>query len=731
MNILGWNINKKKIEANQNNMNNTLEELYGSFRIKEDPYKVRGEDAIVRNDPLPTRTMYYLADYSDLLQTIRGVLGRELFRNGHEIEEKFALKCAHCKKEFRNPTEECDKCGSTEFNAPDSSQKKTLEEKIKEMNGNHQSLKAVCKMFNDDCEVVDDGYVQALQSYAWSEGKLMGNKVLEFLRIHPMHIKICADETGRLGRNRNGDKINFCLVHRDSIHINKEKCDHCGREMFSACYKGMAAKGKEIYYADFEIFHTSKYHKSMTYGFSNVVVAYMKVNTLMAGDKYIMDYYVKQRSPKGMLFIKMALDPLRKAWKAMKDIFSDNPHQIPPMSVETGPDKGGKFVEFIDFMRTLDEMQWTTQRQEFRNVVGGLYGVMPIFQADVSTGGGLNNEGTQVPITSRAMEDGQGIFNDELFPWMLERLGITDYMMILKPPEEKDEAAEHDLFNKKAMNAALMQQMGYEVTLNHDNEFEFGPMEEPVEPAQGIPGETPSIGEGLETEGGGQRFDGDMESMRLSKKKVAKDTVTSTTPGFHNPRYSDDKRVREDLGYLATKSLDNIMKQTGCAVDVKKANNEKGIMINDVMRSIYGSKFNGMSKATSDQMKKQIVRMMKKGSSTKDITEYLKRKAGRVGTAITSARASIIANDQAGQINRGIRKWAYKQTDPSGTELYKWVGPVDFRRTEICKRITASTSNGVTMKELESIIAKEGDPKTTHGWNPHIGCRHTAIRKVR
>ena len=96
-----------------------------------------------------------------------------------------------------------------------------------------------------------------------------------------------------------------------------------------------------------------------------------------------------------------------------------NPHLPAVMGVTNNLGNGGKFVEFIDFMKSLDELQFTEQRDEFRRVIGSVYGVSPIFQNDASTGGGLNNEGLQITVTNNAVEKGQKNYNNKLLKWIL------------------------------------------------------------------------------------------------------------------------------------------------------------------------------------------------------------------------------------------------------------------------------------------------------------------------
>lgn len=465
-----------------------IDAKFNSYRTIEDPYKTMGESDVIPYYPLPIRTLYDVSLYSDTLRNIITALRKEIFRNGYEVKEKFAMKCRVCGKEFDHPVDECDDCKkagrpATDLREPDTQQKKSLLKFLEKCNENGQTIIDVCGSINDDLEIVDDGYMMAIKDYYFDEnGELVGDVVVEVIRANPMFIRIIADKTGRPGRNKEGKPVKTCLIHRENLWEDKEYCPICGKKLFRAYFKGQRGDGKFIYYIKDEIYHRSKYQPSLTYGFSPIFSVWMKVVTLMNMDNYIKNYYAKQRPPRGLLFVRTPnMSSLEKAWNWMLDMFKKNPHMIPPIAIE-GDTIKGNFVEFIDFMRTLDEMQFTQMREEFRRTIGAVYGVMPLFQADISTSGGLNNEGLQITVTNRAVAEGQRIFNDGFYPWLLKQLKITDYVLELKPSEEKDEMAELQREAQKIQNARMMQSMGFDVTLNEDGDFEYEPTEVPVTP---------------------------------------------------------------------------------------------------------------------------------------------------------------------------------------------------------------------------------------------------------
>jgi hypothetical protein len=460
---------------------------FNNYRPQMDPKDtVSDSEVLIPLAPIPMDIIYDIARYSDVLRTMFQHLRKAIFKNGYEVKENFSKKCVKCEKEFENPTEECDECGSKELRDPDVSQKKKLVRFLKSVNDNDQDLIKVSKHINDDLETLDDGYLLCIKEFYHSaEGELLGAIPVELIRMDARWVRLVADKTGLPGFNDNGDKLTFCPDHRDTLQRNIEKCPMCNKDTMQCFFRSEIPDGKYYYYAQDEVCHKSKYNPSLTYGFSIIYAVWNKVITLMNMDQYMKNYYAKQRPPRGLLFVNTPnMEGLEKAWNWMTDEFKKNPHQIPPIAVEQVSGSKGNLVNFIDFMKSPEEMQFIDMRNEFRRQIGAPYGIMPLFQADLSQSGGLNNEGLQITVTNQAIEDGQAIYNDEYYPWICDQFGVTDYHIELLPHEEQDLVHEEDLKAKKIDNAKKMQDLGYDVTYTAEEDFEFDPVDEVVEPKE-------------------------------------------------------------------------------------------------------------------------------------------------------------------------------------------------------------------------------------------------------
>jgi len=160
--------------------------------------------------------------------------------------------------------------------------------------------------------------------------------------------------------------------------------------------------------------------------------------TLTAMDNYMYTSYQKRRSPKGIISVTTDnLESMKSFWKSVDEKMERDPHYIPKVGIESQTGRGG--VQWVKFMDTLEEMQYIAVRDELRNRIAAFFGVSSIFMIDSGKSGGLNNEGMQILVTNRAVEFGQKIYTDVLFPRMLKEMGVTDWKLILYPNEEEDE----------------------------------------------------------------------------------------------------------------------------------------------------------------------------------------------------------------------------------------------------------------------------------------------------
>lgn len=505
----------------------SLSRVQENTRPSLDLYEGYGYDS-VRLPFLPYgyRVLYDIVRASDILRNVIGSLKGEMFRNGFEFEPKWKNKCLQCGREFEFETTECDNCGFKQFDSPNFLIADGLDEKFKCVNENNQSLLEVLEQFEDDLNITDDGYLLFVKDYTLnSTGKIVAGQIQELLRVNPGRIRMLTDKEGRPGRNLSGEKVFTCPKHRDTLIVGDKEthCKQCGGMLYRTYYFAFRGEGEgenRIYYIDDEVIHVSKYMPSLTYGYSPVYAVWQKTIALLEQDKYIKDSYFLQRAPKGLLLVNTSnQNALFKAWDWLLDKLDPkrgvNPNMVYPLGIESNSQRGN-VAQYINFMQSLQEMQYTESRNEFRRSIGAIYGVMPLFQADTSTSGGLNNEGLQITVTNRAVEKGQKIYNEKVLPEILRQYGVTEFELILLPSEEKDEMAELQREQLKIQNAQIMHSMGFEIELDEEGEFVFsGEAKDLTQNLGQVPfGQEPGFGE--------QNFQGAPEDVTnsITKGKV-------------------------------------------------------------------------------------------------------------------------------------------------------------------------------------------------------------------
>tara|TARA_R110002153_G_scaffold263909_2_gene425483 strand:- start:618 stop:1415 length:798 start_codon:yes stop_codon:yes gene_type:complete len=190
--------------------------------------------------------------------------------------------------------------------------------------------------------------------------------------------------------------------------------------------------------------------------------------------------------PRGLLAVQTRnMDSMASFWRSVKERMEQDPHYIPVMGIEADNGKGS--VEWIKFMDSLKEMEYTAVKDDLRDRISAFYGVSKVFMADNTTSGGLNNEGMQILVTNRAVQMAQNVYNNYVFPFLTKQFGITDWNLKLPPSEEEDEIAELRRRELEVNIASSIKNLGFEVEMDEDGNFTYNkpePVEEPPQEGQ-------------------------------------------------------------------------------------------------------------------------------------------------------------------------------------------------------------------------------------------------------
>ena len=724
---------------------------------------------------------YELNVSSPEYRTITTALKREMFRNGFEWEPDFQAKCPQCGKQFDYVAVQCDKCGAVPITP--SKQKVDWWEKQfkKKVNDLGQSLKRVLEELEDDANIVDRAFLVLKKQYFFDfAGNMIPKetKVTELLRGSPVFFEPVVDNTARFGHTTEGKVVLVCIEHRNSVYFDDPEqrrtthCPRCNKKLYKAFFKAVYAAGssttnEEVYYIEDEVIMFSKYSSNPLAYWPVANTVYTKVTALLAMDDYINKYYSKQRPPKGVFLVNTRnIAGLQKTWEEVVERYRRDPHYISPIAVDSNSQRG-QTAQFIDFMNSLVDMQYTEARNEIRRSIGAVFGVEPIFQNDQSTSGGLNNEGLQVTVTTRAVEAGQQLYNEEVFPKLVKALGIVNWQLKLKPSEEQDEASDEQLALVKTQRAQLMQQLGLKVEeyIEDGSKIDFKFSNKPALPSLPAPSGNGfgtgnpqgALGMPAQGEQPAQRFAGEPQSLQRSVEKAKAPQRLSVN--FREKLKAEFEKVLEGLDYSRKptkqafkKAIETVIeslrkrliRRTGKEIEevykisIKDVEKELKLSIGfgkvdqnalEVLRSekVLTDAYEDMSKSLSKELNNVIKlayqqpeiftidKIVDEMKTVSDDEEYRLRRIARTETQ----RVSTLA-----------RQNSYLKADKEGRFLYKWLSVPDARRTELCKTLSEESQDGLSMRELKKRgheLSKQFGFKP-HDWTFHVNCRSVFIK---
>jgi len=483
----------------------------------------------------------YLVKHEPVLAMVMIVLRGQLFRQGIQIKRRFWGKCDNkscafeyeekptslyglSEKQFAKVGEPCDVCDKGTLWPPDKDQKTILKDFVRKVNHNKESLRKVAEQCENDLNIFDNMYLAIFKKYDYDEKDELVSVVREIVRLDPIVMLVSADERGVIG-----NRALTCLFHRNFIiqkykqdqdnyqytmiqdkmakagsdQVNTEnpvttlKCPICGETRLYPVWYVATRDGSlatlEQAFIENEIIYRNRYFPGTYYGYSPVLVAWTYATSLVDMTKYIYDYFRNQQIPRGMLAVPGSPESVKMAKNEAVNQLHQNKHSIPWFNIPMNSDgKATAMPTFIPFVNTLDELQYTAVRDEFRLRATALYGVSPFMQNDTTQGSGLNKEDLQLTVTNERIETNQGTWNTKedatgVFEEITIQIGVTDWILELPPPMEQDQMAPLERKEKKMDLALKMKQLNYAADLPEDgltdeNDFLFTKMEQQQNP---------------------------------------------------------------------------------------------------------------------------------------------------------------------------------------------------------------------------------------------------------
>ena len=469
----------------------------------------------------------------DTLRLVIDALLREMEKNGLKVVPRYAFKCKNpkCEKEFMtrpvdpqdalNETStgkedegqekkkkdgygltdvkmKCDVCKESKFDEPLPHERQILVDLLKmRVNDNAQKFKDVLRQWSRDLEVHDEAYWFNRWEYQFDDqGNVKKRKILEMMRMNPVSILPIADYQGRLGRDEKGKKYFVCPYkeHRDQritlsptqeddddfvplcpLHKGTQiKAQRAVFEVYNGGHFGAAgiSESKDVYITGEIVWKAGKYHPSLLNGYSNIYSIWSKAMSLAYADDHMRQYLDLERPPNGILIIASKNKAgVEKMWKEMQAKLRDDPNGLYPLVIES--EKGGKgMMQYIDLTGDLKNLDLTLRLDEYRRMIGAMYGVLPLFQGDLPNG--WNNDNASYSVTNRAVDWAHQIVEDTLLDPIVELFNVTTWVIRYEKGEMVDEIREADIENRRITNASRMQnELGYRAQLTSDGKWMY------------------------------------------------------------------------------------------------------------------------------------------------------------------------------------------------------------------------------------------------------------------
>ena len=184
-------------------------------------------------------------------------------------------------------------------------------------------------------------------------------------------------------------------------------------------------------------------------------------------DKNLYRYFFERKMPASMLMVTTD-DPesLRRERAHIAAQTRVDPNYIPMVAVSARSQRGR--VDLVRLFHTLQEMDYLPVREEIRERIASMWGVTPAWQGAPEAFGGLSTQTQQLVVMSRVVEADQRMFQEKVFPRLLDAFGITDWELDLPNPEEKAEATKLSFIQQRAQIVTAFAGLGFTISLKEE-----------------------------------------------------------------------------------------------------------------------------------------------------------------------------------------------------------------------------------------------------------------------
>jgi hypothetical protein len=700
---------------------------------------------------------YWSPEVADCIDTFL----ERMFRQEIFYEPAFARRCEACDMEYEEDHEECPICGK-ETREPIKKQEKLAERWLRLVNDNGMNLAQYCRILTDKALTYDDAFILLQNDYDINdEGVILKKELREIWLGSTERIRLIFDEAYRTKgyvRDDRGKLHGFftCVLHRDMLYPSQGSCSTrgCGLPLHPCVAVGMDTNGQPSKgYLEEEILHWSPRNPTEGYGFSRIATLLTVIFTIAAMDDQQRTVYAYDRHPKGFLtFNCRNPDSLQAQFRKEEAQRGRNPNHIPKFALDSESKSGG--AQWVPITPTYQELENIENRKDLYRRIWSSFEVEPIFMADTSAGGGLNNEGRQLTVNLQAVESLEGDWHEVLFPFIEKAIGLTDYRFRFPDPAEQDKQSDAMLKQMHLTMRMMIEQAGGTVEITDEDNWEFQIVDQPDFElmAGGMGGMGGGFGGGGGGMGGGaggeyshaMRGQGEDFGEATAKSLETYAKAVAGERAFYSEMMEQLeamlKEVTDNLELYTTPEQQQAMidKIVGFAVEKMATGAEtdmaeallKGVAEAGVNPIDLGLDMNAVRALTQDspvwrsfadmsaEMSNEVGNIVERVFVSPQPVETRKL-VRQLSQVVGERRHQLrrIARTETNRVRNTGREIGYNERDPEGEWVFKWVGARDTRTCQAHKRLIRETARTpLPLSDLKLKVAEYGRQQMGPNW---------------
>jgi hypothetical protein len=503
---------------------------------------------ILNPDPL---TLELLFTHSHELGSIEQAIRRKVWRQGLRVVSRFAATCVACGAGVDQAGDACPKCGQAgTLREPDEAGKLVLERFLRQANLDQDTLADVGEDLTADG--VRQGRFLLVLRNAYTlnpDGSVLTSRLQEVRRASPGTLRIVRGKNGR-----KGGKHFVCLACRSTPGYQPEAtrraCRTCAGVTYDAWYAEVPSWGGGAptqFYLPSEVYEAQLYYRD---GTPPALRVWHKAWFFVFADYYArqaFDPRGDKRPDKLAAFIGVNADSVRKWLVEDRARRQKEPYSLGTVVLPAPELAGGTIrqdAKVLDFGDEVVKGQAIELRKAYQDDLRAQFGLTPIDAGDTTGGGGLNNEGLQMRVSSEIVEMLQRI-HERWLDRVAAALGVHAWRYAFDHPFEEDDVREADVVQRQLDIAERAESLGLPVRWEDGRAvITDGPIQRKPQEFLGVPGirDTFRSGPGGSVEQAephvGTRFGG--PSPAVAAQDVLMDSFAGLTP-------DDALRVRQAI----------------------------------------------------------------------------------------------------------------------------------------------------------------------------------------